>query len=291
MYASWNGSNWVFQTLDGNGMTGSLRLDSADNPHIAYLASDWPNYAYAVKYATLTGSGWSIQTLESTQDNVGYPYLALDSNNDPHIIYEKDVYSHSVQILSIVKYAVWANISNSWHFTTAFTNVTLGDMALDSSGYPHFTYLEGLSNGALAYASLNGTIWTTQSLVNLTAYSYSYLVLDSHNNPYVTYIGQTGGLMYARWNGTAWDILPVNQSNATTAASIAIDSYGNPHLCYPVRDGSWFLKYATETESTQTTPNPSPISAINIDYPLWVTLAVVIIAVIIALVYYRKKRP
>ena len=74
LYASRNLTGWNIQIVD-NGFSGSLALDSAGNPHIAYL-----NVGNALKYASWTETGWHIQTIDSSQIFQYTLSLALDSN-------------------------------------------------------------------------------------------------------------------------------------------------------------------------------------------------------------------
>lgn len=276
-YASWTGTNWTLQTIDKNGITGTLALDSAGNPHVAYLANGY-GFGNPLNYATSDGSGWSIHAVtvegkdqaNSIDDILGYPHIALDSNGNPRIMYERDFHNYHLQqvISSRIEYAVWSNISKTWSFPTVLSNNSLGTMALDSNGFPHFTYndQEPLGNVILGYASWNGTIWTKQPVATLNGGggSYGYLIIDHSNIPHISFLNSTSGigdLIYASWTGTGWDKQTVTVGNASEAATIVFDSFGNPHLAYannpnnPIGRGGlpFYLMYATAT-----LPNPTP---------------------------------
>ena len=64
------------------GSDSSLALDSSNNPHLSYEGSG------GLKYASWTGTGWSIQTVDMGQ--ISYTSLALDSSDNLHISYQED---------------------------------------------------------------------------------------------------------------------------------------------------------------------------------------------------------
>ncbi len=211
-YASWNGTQWNLEPIDPDGRTGSVALDSLDNPHIAYNSRDG-----AEKYAVSTEAGWSIQTVasvsinqaKSTNDDLGLPQIALDSSNNSHIIYQKNVHDYNMQqntAESAIEYALWNNSTKQWNYDSVVSNATLESMALDSKGYPHFTYHKGIVSGALCYASWNGTTWTTQIVDNLAPFSPSCLAIDANNKSHIIYLSNTGNLTYARSTDNSWDI-------------------------------------------------------------------------------------
>ncbi|MCL4429516.1 MAG: hypothetical protein M1167_02070 [Chloroflexi bacterium] len=304
-YASWTGTNWTIQTIDKNGITGTLALDSAGNPHVAYLANGY-GFGNPLNYATSNGSGWSIHTVtvegrdqaNSIDDILGYPHIALGSDGNPRIIYERDFHNYHLQQVtsSRIEYAVWSNISKTWSFPTVLSNISLGTMALDSDGFPHFTFSEPESSGKviLGYASWNGTLWTKQTVTILSSYGYdySYLTIDRRNNPHISYLNASdslNNLIYASWTGTVWDNQTVTVGNASEAATIAVDSSGNPHLAFannpnnPIgRGGSpFYLMYATASM-----PSPTPTVP---EFSWLVILPLLADAFFIALKFRRQK--
>ena len=93
-HAWWNGTSWNTQTVELGafdtlvGECCSLALDSHDNPHITYY--EWKyvdrDTAYGnLKYASWTGTAWSIETVDTYTDMDSS--LALDSSDNPHITY------------------------------------------------------------------------------------------------------------------------------------------------------------------------------------------------------------
>ena len=221
----------------------------------------------------------------------------MDSNNYPHVVYGEGnmIYGTVFNNESNVKYAEWNG--QNWNIQTVFLNVSsFGNIALDSNGYPSFTYI---FESSLRYASWDGSSWRSQNVdSNHLISDSSFLALDRQNNPHISYYkdaelgSETGGnLMYAYWTGSAWNTETVDNNGTDYGAGpIALDSSGNPHISYPsfhysdpfhYRD----IKYATRAEST-TTPSPSTIIVI--------VLVVVVILALLVLIYrikHNQKTP
>ncbi len=107
-----------------------MALDSNGNPDFTYLSDG------KLIYASWTGSNWINQTVAS----ILYPspaYLALDSQNHPHIVYYNEA---SDSFIGALMYASWGG--NSWNIQTIDPNnaTAPGSIALDSNGNPYIVY-------------------------------------------------------------------------------------------------------------------------------------------------------
>ncbi len=117
----------------------------------------------------------------------------------------------------------------------------VGNLVLDSEGYSHFTYVP-INNPAFAnvtsfayvhlmYASWNGTAWRTSTVdANMGNYGCGSLVLDSNDNPHISYFN--GGIKYATGNGSAWSIQTVDSTNTifgNQEGSLALDRSAATH--------------------------------------------------------------
>lgn len=311
-YISWTSdSNLSTTLLDRDGINGHIAFDSAGNTHIAYTAvARGNNSNNLLKYASLVGSNWSIQTVDAPQTRLnnetdlmlGGSFLVLDSQGNPHILYyyhlTKDGgYSSSLTI----KYAVWQG--SEWDIQTVVSNAltgSLGNLVLDSHDFPHFVYFTGDDNNAkLMYASWDGSAWKMKTVVsNIYVFSRSYLALDANGNPQIDYLKgnsdfSSGTLMFAAWTGTAWNTQTLD-TNAWDAGPIAIDTNGNPHICYTQTppDTSHYsiapLMYATTTEPYATsTPTPTQN---NTSLYIWIGIPAVTVIVLASLAYAWKSR-
>jgi hypothetical protein len=305
MYAILNATGWNMQIVD-EGFSASLALDSDGNPHIAYL-----NGEHALKYARWTLTGWHIQTIDSSQIFHNTLSLELDSNDNPHILYGYNTRG-SQPYLTIVKYAVYN--SSGWSIQTVVSDAAsggFGNIALDSDGYPHFTYILPQINRAfgqteytnlntnLTYVSWNGSGWNTQEVASNIRWQgrAGCLALDSNDYPHIVYYNLTSGgysgvLKYSRWTGTAWDTQTVESISLLNMGSIALDSNGTPHITYsekPTPTSMYVadIKYATTTEPTQT---PIPMSESFQTILIVAVLVASVVLVGVGLRLYSKKR-
>jgi hypothetical protein len=225
IYASWTGEDWSLQIISSEEALGFLVLDSVDNPNIVYSGANG-----ALKYAVLKDSNWSIQTVDTQEGLESTPSLALDSNDYPHILYGYSTGNGN----TTVKYAAWNG--SSWNFQTVISNsdISFGNIALDSRCYPHFTYY---TNGLLTYASWNGADWNTQIVDSTTGEGGpGFLIFDFINNPHISYFKRERYgdefVMYAEWTGTSWGIQTVDSSSLIRLGSMVLDSSGSPHISY-----------------------------------------------------------
>ena len=191
-YANLDSTGWNIQTVSYSGRSGSLALDSKGNPHIVYLDSDLT----MLKYATWTTKGWNTQTVETIERHAGFyigfsVFLTLDPDDNPRILYGYDISNNGYNGSTTVKYAEWNNASN-WVTQTVVSNICeggFGNLALDSKGYPHFTYaisypLYTSLNTTLTYISWNGSAWNTQTIASKINYNGpAILALDSPRFP------------------------------------------------------------------------------------------------------------
>jgi hypothetical protein len=289
--------NWSVQIVDYGGNP-CIALDSANNPHIAYIGED-----DSLKYASWNGLNWAIQVVDSNPSinphDTPKHYLALDPKDQPIIVYD---------VNSSIKLAM--GNGSGWRIQTVVSNsigVRLGNVVADSHGYPHFTYRD-LKKYQITYESWNGSAWSSQNVTDYVSdinTGGSFLALDAHDNPHIAY--RVGGLeipiMYASLTANGWDVQtavsPVFVNGLPVA--LALDANGNPHIGYMyLRDYSGpqyadaFVMYATATEnqstSTPTSITPySPLPTVP-EFSMWITLPLMIFGFVIAVKLKRRKR-
>ncbi|MCP4229756.1 MAG: T9SS type A sorting domain-containing protein [bacterium] len=254
-YARWDGNQWQLETINEPGDYGgdvSIAIDSGDNPHIVFR--DYANTA--LMYAKKSGSSWQIETVDSEGAVGGQASIALDSGDNPHISY----FDWTNEQL---KYARWDG--SQWQIEAVDANGELvgawSQIAIDSLNRPHISYIDYIEwekgekgdQGELRYAKKEGGTWQIEFVDDTDSFAtYSVIVLDSGDNPHISYIGESNlgennhhDLKYARRDGSGWQIETVRESGTLgyLHISIAIDSNDYPHISY-YDDTSDDLAYA-----------------------------------------------
>jgi hypothetical protein len=260
-------------------------LDSTGNSHIAYIGENG-----SLKYASWTGTYWNIQTIDSKpnipQFETDFHCLALDSDDRAIVVYCVGYGSDST-----IKWAM--EDSSEWTIRTVITDpnaTSLGNVVVDSRGYPRFTYNCDW-NHSLMYERWNGITWIGQTATIISQDYYTgFLRLDSNDNPHLTYLLQKASLdvKYARWKLSGWDVQTVAGAFALGyPPPLALDSKGNPNICYMViRDqhGSFLVggtvMYATSNQPLQTVP---------LEFLLLMFALLLAVGLLIAFDYYRER--
>ncbi|MFB3888116.1 MAG: hypothetical protein ACE14S_01380 [Candidatus Bathyarchaeia archaeon] len=90
------------------------------------------------------------------------------------------------------------------------------------------------------------TEWATQTVDPARdAGGYSSIVLDSTDNPHISYRAAEGRLKYASWNGTSWNTETINPTGGTVSyASLALNSTGYPHIAFSEWINGNVLRYS-----------------------------------------------
>ena len=283
-YASWTGSSWTIQTVSTTDSAyAALALDSQGNPHVAFSTHQ------TLYYVSRSGSTWTTETVDNGTDIQIQLSLALDSNDTPYILYAHKTY------LEDVKLAVCTD--SGWNIQTAASEVYgLGNMVLDSRGYPRFVYkVGGVNVTSIMYASWNGTSWETRTVVpGVTRDTLSFLALDANDYPYVSYV-HAQSLMYAGWTGAGWSTrgVPISLS-IRGPCYLAVDSNRIPHITFraSLQDFNWIknMMYATATEPVPfSTPTLPPSSTPFPTFPLLMIATVAIVAAAVIGYLWRKK--
>ena len=292
-YTVWTESGWTTRTVYGETAdSGTLALDSSGNPHIAYTTDK------VVKYARWTGSEWNIQKLGTSQSEDAVRLsLVINSNNTCYLIYGS---------LKDVKLVIYCN--SSWTVQTVASDMhSLGNIVLDSKGYPHFIYAHDYSESghpdiAIIYASWNGIDWNIQKAVsNVTMgglgsrsgfFTNGYLSLDSHDIPHIAYVTDFtslpfgwGIMNYASWTGANWNIQNVNSTVNAQSCYLTLDSNNNPHMSFHgvVQDSEAVMLVGPYSYV-------SPVMYATIpEFPSWTPLLSTLVAVVTVSMIYRRR--
>jgi hypothetical protein len=174
-YAVLEDSKWKIQTIDtltarSAYVSPSIVLDSNSNLHVIYAGDVQFTYSnlkyeekYDVKYATIVGSNWSLQTVLKEVSEVGN--LVVDSSGKPSFCYV------SIDAIGTLKYAylngdIWLSKDvNSTQFGERQSKFYLN---LNSDSNPQvFFYAESAQNkneSGLLKLQWAGSGWNTQNL-------------------------------------------------------------------------------------------------------------------------------
>ena len=185
-YAHWNGSAWLLETVDSNGLVGfhnSISIDSSDCPHIAY--NDYTRRRVKYSYKDSPDSEWQREIIDTGGEYYFfYPTIDIDSNDCPHVGYYVD------DDLFDLKYGYKDGISSEWHVETVISDERVGgtrSLALDSQDNPYFIYCNG-TVGDLKYVRWNGTTWNKGTIDSEGSVGCcSEIVLDSNNRACISY--------------------------------------------------------------------------------------------------------
>ena len=194
---------------------------------------------------------FTVSTIDSRDDVGAYSQMALDSNNQPHIIfYDATIYA--------LKYAT--NAGGSWKvqiidtigFKTNGIMGGIGDIAIDSQDNVYIIYSD--LNHHLKYADNAGGSWMIQPLDNLgyTVNGHLSMAIDKNDNVHFCYYDVTDqnnpGIKYVNNIGGAWHYKLVdNQPGLFWTVSLALDSFNGAHITYTSLS-DYKLRYATSND-------------------------------------------
>jgi hypothetical protein len=262
-YTAWNGSKWLTQTVDEGAHPFydlSLTLNSKDLPYIIYRNDEGD-----LKYAMLNGSIWNVTTVITGSTGAGAieTHLALDSHDNPHIVYVN--YNHGNHLL---KYAILNG--SSWDIQTLGSCWGYTSFVLDSHDNPCIAYWG--SNNKLEFTRWNGTSWLIQDVDSPQwGTTNIFLALDSNDHAHIAYReNSVDDLKYANWTGTSWSVQKIAYD--TTPMSFAVGSKGYPHILCGSFGG---LKYVTpfDFDVSSTVQFQSVKAGESATFPVDVTLS------------------
>jgi hypothetical protein len=223
----------------------SLAFDHAGNPHIAYI--DGSTYA-TLYYASLNsttklweinkvyaGDSWRTATGFETAlvfNDMDRPYIAfIDKNDQPNLMY------------------TFSDDGITWR--TSYLDPGIEDvvraqsgiqLALDSLGYPHFSYCRKNSDEEteVRYIAWGGNNlgWIRESVAMTSTYMENFpvttsIAIDTHNCPHISFISNNRNLMYAtRTAPDTWSLQTVDPAIRAYLPSLAINKDGLPGIVY-----------------------------------------------------------
>jgi hypothetical protein len=262
-YATNSAGAWATETVKSenspNGRAGisNVLLDSNDNPHLIYVTGP-PDIEHAYKDST----GWHSETLSADSEYGEYRYLifsislALDSNDNPHLIYQP------IRDSTYLRYTYAYKDKGGWHFEDIDELRFIGaSIFLDSNDNPI------IGNGFFL-AHKDSTGWHFEQFVDPEANSglcnVNSIAIDPQDNLHMSYrcssyVSESCALKYAKGVGSEWHREIVDRaesyefppfiipgltwfiyffgSDIGYDSAIAVDPLGQPHIVYTK---NWF---------------------------------------------------
>ncbi len=160
-YAFQDATGWHVETLAvGKSTPSSLAMDSVGAPHISFRFRSYGAAKFELRYVTRDTiiSAWRTETIDASAGlSDGINALALDPAGVPQVVYAVD------SILMLAGHGP----QGGWHFETIdeSTWASGSDLALDSSGRPHVSYLTGGARAGRWYATWDGERWQSEQVV------------------------------------------------------------------------------------------------------------------------------
>jgi hypothetical protein len=220
--------DWTFQTLDSAATRASaiIVLDSHGNPCIAYVANlnktgDPLDVRY-VQYLHWNGSSWHNQTVAFGTAVLG---LAIDANDNPHILYRD----------SGLMYA--SCTGSNWTTRVIDYNGRSGSLAVDSIGNAYVAYTAEDANSSILLKCVGLASGSIQIVDSIDS-DYVSLALNSNDSPYIVYTKfhyissneSTSEVCSATWAWSRWNIQSLVQ-NASVIKGL-LDSNNCLHYLY-----------------------------------------------------------
>jgi hypothetical protein len=234
-YARKSGGQWTIETVDSNGgQFTSIVVDDEGAAHIAYLAwGDWD-----LNYASNPDGAWTIETVDSTYAGL-YASLALDSQGQPYIGYQKGCCGHGDLMVAWKSGDGWTiEKVDAGGWVAWYTS-----LAVASDGGVHVCHCDHEIGNNLRYAERRDGQWTVETVTEDA--EFSSLALGTDGLVHMSYA--TGPVMYVHESPGGWSTETVTpQGWAARETSLAVDANGEPHVGFSkVRPSG--LHYARRT--------------------------------------------
>jgi hypothetical protein len=285
-YASKSGGVWTTELVDIAGLTNvtavgqwsSLELDGQGNPRISYRDAT----TLDLRFASKSGSAWTLETVDATGAVGEYTSLALDAQGNPCISYydatnfDLKYTDSAVHLVSPVGGERWAAGSQQivrWSgagtvsvemsqdggasYTTLVSSVGTNEVGIVVPDWNSESCRVRISRSSPVSTSISpGSISIGRDLVNPWwtrtvdapgfVGQYTSLALDAQGNPRISYQDFSSfDLKYASKSGGAWVIETVEATGTVGAfTSLVLDAQGNPHISY---QGGSTVKYASKS--------------------------------------------
>jgi hypothetical protein len=231
-YASRSDGVWSNEFIgDKVKNSATLALDSTDTPHSAYF----DDVSNALTYGMRAAGVWTAEALHGNYPAVNDPFLVLDSQDQPRIAAGSPFNSQYY-----VRYAMKS--PGGWSYETIAGPQANGydlSMALDSTGTPHLSLVNGSYPDDLWYATRTGAGWQVETVdhsVNWEVGNLTSLAVDSFDRPHIGYYVQTpdynNELRYAHLTASGWLTETVHVARYPSSVCLRLDSQDRPRIVF-----------------------------------------------------------
>ena len=258
IYASYStneGETWVEERVTNatdHQYRPSIAIDSNDNIHVVWYGRSWGTNPSCVniQYRKRTSSGWQAQeAITDKSDNQYYPSIAIDSNDNIHIVWYGPGWGTNTKY-SDIQYR--KRTSAGWQAQEAVTDKSdvqyYASIAIDSSDNIHVVWCGkgwGTNTGCynIRYRKRTSSGWQTQEAITDkgdSQYAPS-IAVDSNDNIHVVWLGlgwepnpDYCNIRYRKRTSSGWQTQEAvtNKNNGQYYPSIAIDSNDNIHVVW-----------------------------------------------------------
>lgn len=210
----------VIETRDGyQAKTTSIAIDSKGIPHVAYNLQPENQGPALIRYAKKDGDSWEFEDLNINGTDVN---LALDKNNNAHIVYK-----------NTEDKITYANQANNWQQDNFDPETEAGGdstIAVDSKDNPHIAYND-YGNSAKKYATKKDGSWEIETIAQNTGNNEgTKIALDKNDRPSITYTNENKEiLVIASLKSDGFKYAKIDKMGIS---SIAIDKNNNFHVSY-----------------------------------------------------------
>ncbi len=227
-------------TQDNVGRDTDIIVDSAGGIHISYFDATHESLKYAYRPS---GGQWAPETVvdytcTDTFCMLGrYASIALDSNENPHIIY----YENNMGYLEHA-----TKSSGTWTFETAASVWANEYTSMVANGDDLHISFYSFVGGNLMYATNAGGTWITETAHNSSSDlgKQSSIGLDSNGNVHISYYDNTeGDLEYVTNDSGVWVNQTIEDEGLTGSDSSLAITGEQVHIGYYKQSGN-YLKYA-----------------------------------------------
>jgi len=261
---TWSGSKRLTWN-SGNSVYPAIAIDSNNNLHVVWHDSTPGNDEIYYKRSTDGGLSWgAAKRLTWNSGNSGYPAIAIDSNNNLHVVWEDSTPGNSE-----IYYKRSTDGGSTWSATKRITWTSSGSydpaIAIDSNTNLHVVWYDWTPGNYEIYykrSTDGGSTWgATKRLTWTSSDSYDpAIAIDSNTNLHVVWYDWTPGnyeIYYKRSTdgGSTWGATKrlTWNSGSSQEPAVGIDTNNNLHMMW--RDstpGNYEIYYKRSTDGGST---------------------------------------